>query len=175
MDRTYGELTSTPIGPLSFMAGEKGLEKVAFLPLSSLKAALEGDTRAPSLKGFETINTLLTEVNAYLQGILRSFSIEINWDVMESYQRSVLELVSTIPYGECMTYGEVAATLGKSKAARAVGRALATNPMPIMIPCHRVVSADHKLHGYLGGLEIKAFLLALEGHQVNNRCLMIAK
>ena len=175
MDRTYGEMAVTSIGPLSFMAGDKGLEKVAFLPLNTLKDMLENNTKTPSLKGFETINNLLTEINAYLHGLLRSFTAEINWDVVAPYQRTVLELVSTIPYGEYMTYGEVATTLGNSKAARAVGHALAANPMPILIPCHRVVSADHKLHGYLGGVEIKAFLLALEGHQVIDHRLKIAK
>jgi methylated-DNA-[protein]-cysteine S-methyltransferase len=76
----------------------------------------------------------------------------------------VLQATAAIPYGETRTYGQVAAAVGKPRAARAVGRALATNPMPIVIPCHRVVSADGRLRGYsgLGGLTTKARLLALE-------------
>jgi len=79
----------------------------------------------------------------------------------------VLEVTAEIPYGEVRTYSEMARLIGAPKAARAVGRALAQNPVPIIIPCHRVISADRGLRGYIGGMERKAFLLRLEGHRVS--------
>jgi methylated-DNA-[protein]-cysteine S-methyltransferase len=101
----------------------------------------------------------------YLDGQRRQFTIQIDWSVMTPFQQQVLRTVSRIGYGRTQTYGEIARQLGKPKALRAVGRANATNPMPIIIPCHRVLGADGRLHGYSapGGLETKARLLRLEG------------
>lgn len=84
---------------------------------------------------------------------------------MMPFQQEALQVVSEIDYGRTRTYGDIARQLGKPKAVRAVGRANATNPMPIIIPCHRVLGADGRLHGFSapGGVETKAWLLRLEG------------
>ena len=89
----------------------------------------------------------------------------MDWSVLTPFQAEVLQAVYTIPYGRLLTYKDIAEQIGKPGAVRAVGRANATNPMPIIIPCHRVLGADGKLHGYSapGGLETKAWLLRLEG------------
>ena len=83
--------------------------------------------------------------------------------MMRSFQREALLATFAIPYGQTSTYGEIAMQIGRLRSARAVGRAEATNPMPLVIPCHRVLGSDGKLRGYGGGLDIKKWLLRLEG------------
>lgn len=168
MNLTFGELAETPIGPLSFVAGDDGLRQVSFMRLQQLKANEGFQDNGPSLKGLETIGTLLIEANEFLFGIRKKFSIDVDWDVLHGFEREVLQEVYEIPYGEVLTYGEVARHLGKPKSARAVGRALSMNPIPIVIPCHRVIGADKRLVGYTApeGLKTKTFLLQLEGHRV---------
>ncbi len=107
----------------------------------------------------------LSHIREYLEGRRRTFPLPIAWESLPPFQRAVLRTTFAIPYGQVRTYGEIAAAIGRPKAARAVGRALATNPMPLVIPCHRVVGKGGRLHGYggPGGLETKAWLLRLEG------------
>ncbi len=107
----------------------------------------------------------LAHLREYLEGMRRTFPLPIAWEALPPFQRVVLQATFAIPYGQVRTYGEVAGAIGRPKAARAVGRALATNPMPIVVPCHRVVGHDRRLHGYggPGGLTTKAWLLQLEG------------
>ena len=107
----------------------------------------------------------LAHLREYLEGARRTFPLPIAWEALPPFQRAVLRATFAIPYGEVRTYGQVAAAIGRPRAARAVGRALATNPMPIVVPCHRVVGHDRRLHGYggPGGQTTKAWLLQLEG------------
>ena len=169
MGLCYGEINDSPLGIISLVAGDGGLQQVAFSTLKALKALRRESVEDPSMLGLETIGTLLSEINAYLFGLRKSFSIKIDWRVLPTFQRSVLELTEKIPYGEIRTYGTLAEELGKPGAARAVGKALANNPMPIIIPCHRVVDSTRRLRGYAApdGIKTKAFLLGLEGHQVS--------
>ena len=111
---------------------------------------------------------VIRQIKAYLQGERKNFEIPIHWEVMSSFQKKVLRAVYAIPYGERRTYGQIAVQIGAPLAARAVGRANATNPMPLVIPCHRLVGADGSLRGYGGGqgIKTKAWLLDLEkSHQ----------
>jgi methylated-DNA-[protein]-cysteine S-methyltransferase len=165
---TFAQLENTPLGPLSFVAGEKGLRGVGFMSLNVFKQMLNCTDEAPSLKGFTTLSMLLVQVNAYLDGLQSRFSVDIDWGVVDGFQEQVLRLTAVIPFGQVSTYGAIAKQLGKPGAARAVGAALGQNPMPIVIPCHRVIGTDNTLHGYSGGEQNKAFLLALEGHAINN-------
>lgn len=107
---------------------------------------------------------VLEQIAEYLKGKRVSFDLPIDWSVLTPFQAQILRATFDIPYGDVRTYGELARGLGKPGAARAVGRAEATNPMPLVIPCHRVIGADGKLHGYGtgNGLETKAWLLRLE-------------
>ena len=104
-----------------------------------------------------------SELREYLDSKRKQFSIQIDWSGMHEFQRQALLATYAIPYGQTSTYGDLAQQLGRPRAARAVGRAEATNPMPIVIPCHRVLGADGKLRGYGGGLEVKKWLLQMEG------------
>lgn len=166
MDLTFGELTETPLGPISFYAGDCGLQRLAFSSLKQLKEKESLQEKTPSMFGLETIGVLLSELNEYLFGIRKVVSVTIDWEIIRGFQREVLTLTCKIPYGQVRTYGEIAESLGKPKAARAVGAALGSNPMPIIIPCHRVIGSDGRLQGYIDGIQSKALLLTLEGHQI---------
>jgi len=102
-----------------------------------------------------------SQIRAYLSGELTKVEIDLDLRV-KGFQRKALELVAEIPYGKTRTYGEIARLLGNPGSARAVGRANATNPLPLVIPCHRVVAASG-LGGYGGGLQMKRWLLEMEG------------
>jgi len=173
LDLTFGELTETPLGPISFFAGDEGLRRLAFSDLRTLKEQEKIGKGNPSLFGLETIGVLLTELNEYLFGIRKTFSVKIDWNVITGFQEEVLAYTSGIPYGQVKTYGEIAKALGKPGAARAVGKALGDNPIPIVIPCHRVVGADGALRGYTNGLKTKSFLLNLEGLKIRNEKVVI--
>ena len=107
----------------------------------------------------------LAQVDAYMRGERSDFDLPIDWDVMQPFQREALKLVYAIPYGQTASYGDIAKQLGKPEAARAVGHANATNPIPLVVPCHRVVASGGKLGGYSAGdgLNTKEYLLQLEG------------
>jgi methylated-DNA-[protein]-cysteine S-methyltransferase len=108
----------------------------------------------------------LRQIGAYFTRTLSTFDLPIDWETLLPFQQRVLQLTAAIPYGQVRTYGEIAIELGGLGHSRAVGRALATNPIGIVLPCHRVVGADGSLHGFsaAGGLATKAWLLRLEGH-----------
>jgi methylated-DNA-[protein]-cysteine S-methyltransferase len=109
---------------------------------------------------------LTQQIKEYVEGRRRVFDLRIDWSFVPSeFQRKALQAVLAIPYGQTRTYGQIAAQIGYPLASRAVGRANATNPMPLVIPCHRVTGSDGRLHGYggVGGLRTKAWLLKMEG------------
>ena len=170
MGQIFGVLEETSIGPISVLAGENGLQKIAFASLNSFKERLQTGDAQPSLNGMDTVSTVLAELSEYLFGIRKAFTVNIDWSVLSGFQHDVLELTYNIPFGEIRTYGSIAKTLGKPNAYRAVGSALARNPIPIVIPCHRVVGTDRQLHGFAApdGIRTKAFLLELEGREIVN-------
>ena len=161
-----GLLKHTPLGDLWVAVSEKGLVAVEWADQrSALDAYLTKRLKRPSILNAEKTSSALRQLGEYLSGDRTSFSFPIDWSLLRPFQRTVLKLVFTIPYGETRTYGEIAHQMGRARAARAVGRANATNPMPLVIPCHRVVGADGKLRGYGGGegLKTKEWLLKMEG------------
>jgi O-6-methylguanine DNA methyltransferase len=107
---------------------------------------------------------VIHQIKAYLHGERKTFDIPIDWALMSPFQTKVLQAVYAIPYGETRSYAQIADQIGIPKAARAVGGANATNPIPLVIPCHRVIGADGSLRGYGSGegIQTKAWLLQLE-------------
>ncbi len=170
---TFAQIEKLQLGSLSFVAGEEGLRNVSFISLKKLKQEMDLTYGAPSLKGLETLSTLLVEMNEYLAGIRRDFSVDIDWSVIHGFQLQVLKQAAEIPYGQVLSYTAMAKKLDKPGAARAVGAALAQNPMPIVIPCHRMIGSDQSLSGYLGGEDVKAYLLSLEGHTIKNNKMVL--
>ena len=110
---------------------------------------------------------VVKELREYAEGRCRKFGVPIDWSAIKPFQRSVLQAAFSIPFGETRTYAWIAQKIGKPRAVRAVGHALGTNPIPIVLPCHRVIGSDGGLHGYRGGLKMKARLLKLEGAQLS--------
>lgn len=166
---SVGKLDNTPVGTIWIAASEKGLVAVSLWDDEDRFRADIVRITGEYPEGTGETNPLLvkavSELDAYLRGELREFTVPIDRSHLKPFQQEALELVSAVPYGQTTSYGAIAEQLGKPGAVRAVGRANATNPMPIFIPCHRVLGSDGKLHGYgaRGGVETKAWLLKLEG------------
>lgn len=110
----------------------------------------------------DLLDEAYNQLKRYFDGALRQFDIELDIRSATSFQRDVLEALRAVPYGATISYGQLAARAGRTGAARAVGQAVGRNPLPVFIPCHRVVSASGGIGGYLGGLAIKEGLLKLE-------------
>jgi O-6-methylguanine DNA methyltransferase len=161
-----GLLKQTPLGDLWVVVSKKGLVVVEWDDhRSALDMYLAKRLKQPSILNMDKTSTFLRQLDEYLHGDRKAFTFPIDWSLLRPFQREVLKLVFAIPYGETRAYGEIAHQMGRERAARAVGRANATNPMPLVIPCHRVVGADGKLRGYGGGkgLKTKEWLLKMEG------------
>ena len=161
-----GILQNSPLGDLWVAVSEQGLAAIEWSQDEvDFGAYLARRFKRPVQAGPEKAAPALRQLDEYLRGARKEFTIPIDWSLLRPFQRQVLQIVFAIPYGQTRAYGEIAHEIGKPRAARAVGRANATNPMPLVIPCHRVIGADGKLHGYGGGegLPTKEWLLQLEG------------
>ena len=161
-----GKLRNSPLGDLWIAVTDIGLVLVEWSrPEADFNAFLAKKFKRRIQPSLEKATPALQQLDEYLHGHRREFSIPLDWSYMRPFQRQALKITFTIPYGQTRTYGEIAQEIGNPRAARAVGRAQATNPMPLVIPCHRVIGIDGKLHGYGGGegLPTKEWLLKLEG------------
>ncbi len=147
----------SPVGRL-LLAGTDALSLIAFSrgPKSTVPKADWKTSDAPFLR------QAVAQLEEYFQGTLREFALDLK-PTGTAFQLAVLDALASIPYGETRSYGEVAAQIGRHKAVRAVGAANGRNPLPIVLPCHRVIGADGSLTGFGGGLETKRYLLDLEG------------
>lgn len=161
-----GQLKNTPLGDIWVAVSDQGLAAVEWSANEAefgefLVKRFKRPVKADSVKTAEAAG----EIRQYLEGKRRQFTIPIDWSLLRPFQQKALQITYAIPYGETRTYSEIAMQMGNPRAARAVGRAQATNPMPLVLPCHRVVGRDGKLHGYGGGsgLPTKAWLLKMEG------------
>jgi O-6-methylguanine DNA methyltransferase len=152
----YIDTFDSPIGPLSVAVDEAGrVHRVEFV------TSVRPDQAAPSE---EHCREARQQILDYLAGRRDSFDLELEIEGSD-FERQVWGRLRRIPYGRTISYGEIASTLGRAGAARAVGRAVGANPLPLLIPCHRVVGSDGSLTGFGGGLEIKRRLLELEASQ----------
>ena len=128
----------------------------------SFAARVAGRGYAP-VTDATAVTAIGEQLRRYLAGETRSFDAAIDWTGVTPFTRAVLEATARVPYGSVATYRDVAVAAGNPAALRAVGNALHRNPVPVIVPCHRIVRSDATLGGYAGGLEAKRRLLALEG------------
>jgi methylated-DNA-[protein]-cysteine S-methyltransferase len=158
------ELLDTPIGTLLVAAGDAGLCRISFDPepereVESLSRLF--GTRV--LRVSRPVDDARRQLDEYFAGRRQRFELRTDLRPLAEFNRAVLAELERVPYGSTATYGQLAARVDHPRAARAVGTVMNRNPIPIVLPCHRVIGADGKLVGYGGGLERKEQLLRLEG------------
>jgi methylated-DNA-[protein]-cysteine S-methyltransferase len=164
VDVAYGFLDS-PLGRLAVMVTPRGLVRLSYGD-EAIEAQLDelADRVSPRiLEAPERTDAVRRELEEYFAGARRRFDLPIDWTLVRGFAGHVLRATARIPFGHVSSYREVAADAGSPNAYRAAGNALGSNPIPIVVPCHRVLHAGGGLGGYTGGLERKRFLLDLEG------------
>jgi methylated-DNA-[protein]-cysteine S-methyltransferase len=154
----------TPIGRLLVAATSVGLVRVAFEtePRDAVLAELAERVSPRLLEAPARLDATRRELDEYFAGRRVRFDLPLDWSLTRGFRRAVLGATAQIPYGQTETYRSVATAAGNPAAVRAAGTALATNPLPIVVPCHRVLRSDGGRGGYRGGLPRKEALLALE-------------
>ena len=164
LDIAYRTIDS-PVGPLLLAATETGLVRVAF-EREGFDTVLESLATRVSprvLQAPRRLDTAAAELDEYFAGTRRAFDLPLDLTLSSGFRQVVQRYLPHIGYGHTQTYTEVAETVGSPRAVRAVGTACATNPLPVVVPCHRVLRSDGSMGGYLGGLDAKRTLLELEG------------
>lgn len=164
LDVAYA-VTDSPLGPLAVFVTPRGLVRVAYQgePIDEVVADVAARVSPRLLLAPEQTDAIRRELDAYFARRLESFSVPIDWTLVRGFARGVLHATAAIPFGQVTTYGHLAEAAGSPRAARAAGNALGSNPIPIVVPCHRVLHAGGGLGGYTGGLDRKRILLRIEG------------
>jgi methylated-DNA-[protein]-cysteine S-methyltransferase len=165
LDVAYASVDS-PLGPLVVAATPKGLVRISYTDFRGDDEVLEELARRVSPRVLEAparLDPVRRELDEYFEGRRERFDVPIDWSHLAGFTREVLRATANIGFGEVSTYAGVAAEAGSPRAIRAAGNALGANPMPVVVPCHRVLRTGGKLGGYTGGLEKKEYLLRLEG------------
>lgn len=155
---------ASPVGDLVLAATSEGLVRVAF-EREGYDAVLQqlADQVSPRLLlAPQRLDPVAREIEEYFAGGRRSFDVRLDWRLSHGFRHDVLAQLCRIPYGTTRSYAQVAAAAGNAKAVRATGTACATNPLPIVVPCHRVVRSDGSVGAYRGGTAAKHLLLELE-------------
>jgi methylated-DNA-[protein]-cysteine S-methyltransferase len=154
LPKNYTTYLETPLGTLQITAEEHGLTTVNY--------SNDTPTKSPDQSQHPVLTKTVTQLNEYFDHKRENFDIPLVLKGTD-FQQKVWKQLQQIPYGQTITYSELAKRLGDPQKARAVAGANGLNPIPIIIPCHRVIGADNKLTGYSGGIARKEFLLKLEG------------
>lgn len=165
VDVAYSTVDS-PLGPLVVASTTKGLVRVAYgeyRPEDEVLADLAERISPRVLEAPARLDPVRRELDEYFAGDRRGFDLPIDWSQLAGFTRAVLRETARIGFGETSTYAAVAEGAGSARAVRAAGNALGANPMPVVVPCHRVLRTGGALGGYTGGVERKEFLLRLEG------------
>src|SRR3954463_6934153 len=155
----------SPLGPLLLATQPAGPAGVSYSESRSEDETLASLAARLSPRVIEAparLDDARRQLDDYFSGRLTAFSLPIDWSLVGDFGRRVLGRTAEIPFGSVSTYGEVANAIGSPRGARAAGNALGSNPMPIVVPCHRVVASGGKMGGYTGGIERKELLLSLE-------------
>jgi methylated-DNA-[protein]-cysteine S-methyltransferase len=166
IDVAYATLDS-PVGTLLLAATPRGLIRLAYLDSGDDADVLEqlADKVSPRiLAAPRRLDEPRRELDQYFAGRRQRFEIPLDWRLSHGFGRRVLEATASIPYGATATYKQVTTEAGNARASRAAGNALGANPIPIIVPCHRILHSGGGLGGYTGGLERKRRLLAVEGY-----------
>lgn len=150
------DIIESPIGPILLAGNKEGLKHLIFI-----KGEKKMEIPEDWIENKEFFREAARQLEAYFSGELESFDLKLAPEGTD-FQKSVWKALCEIPYGETRTYKEIAVSIGKPRAYRAVGLANNRNPIAIIIPCHRVIGTDGKLTGYASGLDVKEFLLKLE-------------
>ena len=164
VDVTFTSMDS-PVGPIMVAATRRGLVKIAFGRFADPESFVaQLSTLSPRvLEAPGYFDAIRKELDEYFEGKRTRFDLPLDWSLTGGFGRRVLRHTARIPYGKVSTYREIAALAGSPRGARAAGNALGANPIPIVVPCHRVLHTGGGLGGYGGGLDKKRFLLELEG------------
>jgi methylated-DNA-[protein]-cysteine S-methyltransferase len=164
LDVAHGTVDS-PLGSLTVMVTRRGLVRLSY-PGEGIAAQLDelADRVSPRiLEAPERTDQVRRQLEEYFEGARHTFDLPIDWRLVRGFAGNVLRATVHIPFGSVSSYREVAAEAGSPNAYRAAGNALGSNPIPIVVPCHRVLHAGGGLGGYTGGIDRKRFLLRLEG------------
>lgn len=164
LDVAIGSADS-PLGELLVAVTPRGLLRIAY-PGEGLQRVLGELASAVSpriLESASATDEARRELDEYFAGRRRVFDVPVDFSLTRGFTRRTLRAATRVPYGELVSYGELARRVGSPRAARAIGNALGSNPIPIVVPCHRIVRTGGKLGGYTGGIERKLALLQLEG------------
>jgi methylated-DNA-[protein]-cysteine S-methyltransferase len=155
----------TPFGPFLAAVTPRGLVRLAFHPEppERVLAGLAEKVSPRVLEEPRALDEVRRELDEYFEGRRTRFELSLDWRLMSGFRERVLRATAKIPYGRVATYREMATKAGNAAATRAAGSALGSNPIPIVVPCHRVLRTGGHLGGYGGGLEMKQALLRLEG------------
>lgn len=167
LDVAYATLDS-PVGPLLLARTPRGLVRVAYADFSGedeVLSALAARVSPRVIASPRALDAVRFELDEYFAGTRREFDLALDWQLARGFGRRVLQATAAVPYGSVSTYKQVAALAGNERASRAAGNALGANPLPIVVPCHRILHSTGGLGGYTGGLERKRQLLALETGQ----------
>ena len=151
----YAAMMNTALGSLLIKASNTAITQIHFM---------QDNDPVPELLGNSVTEQCIGELAEYFAGERKTFDIAIQ-PKGSAFQEKVWKALLQVPYGETRSYGELAQAIEQPKAARAIGMANNRNPIPIIIPCHRIIASDGKLTGYSGGLDNKRYLLALETQQ----------
>jgi methylated-DNA-[protein]-cysteine S-methyltransferase len=163
LDVAY-DLVDTPVGTLLVAATDRGLCRIAYDPQPEQELdRLARTFGVRVLRSPAPVEAVRHQLGEYFDGRRRRFDLPLDLALLADFNRRVLRELARVSYGEVVTYGELAARAARPRAARAVGGVMNRNPLPIVLPCHRVIGANGKLVGYGGGLERKEALLRLEG------------
>jgi methylated-DNA-[protein]-cysteine S-methyltransferase len=174
-DRVWYTHVDSPIGDLILAATSEGLREIDFgkeisetafvtrVRQSGAEPVPMERSKHPDPEARLNLQRAAKELEEYFGGERARFDIPLDWGAMPPFQRSVLEATASVPFGHVDTYAGIARRIGNPKATRAVGNALGRNPIPVIVPCHRVIRSDASLGGYTGGIGIKQRLLNLEG------------
>jgi len=159
MTRSHWLRFDSPLGQLLLQADESGLQRLVLPAEAGVGLALA--TQPEAADAHALLHEALAQLQAYFDGRLRHFELPLS-TCGSDFQRQVWQSLCSIPYGETCSYSSLAQVIGRPRAQRAVGAALGRNPLPIIVPCHRVVGGDGKLVGFSGGVDCKRWLLAHE-------------